>query len=99
MVKLSHKKELTKRVGRSVTLDAGRTTDPDGDRLTFRWWQYAEADSYAGEVAITNADKAEATFVVPADAKTGDTLQFICEVTDNGTPTLTHYARVFVTVK
>ncbi len=99
VVKLSHKKELTKRVGRAVTLDAGRTTDPDGDRLTFRWWQYAEADSYAGEVAITNADKAEATFVVPVDAKTGDTLQFICEVTDNGTPALTHYARVIVTVK
>jgi len=50
-------------------------------------------------VAIENADKPEATFVVPSDATSGDTLQFICEVTDNGTPKLTHYARVIVTVK
>ncbi|MBQ6861984.1 MAG: DUF1593 domain-containing protein [Alistipes sp.] len=98
-VKLSHKKHLKKRAGKSVKLDARRTTDPDGNQFTFRWWQYAEADSYDGTVAIANADTAVAEFIVPDNAQSGDTLQFICEVTDNGTPALTHYARVIVSVK
>lgn len=98
-VKLTHKKHLTKRIGESVLLDAGETTDPDGDQITFRWWQYEEADSYGGKVDIANAETAKASFVIPENAKSGDTIQLICEVTDNGTPTLTHYARVIVTVK
>ena len=98
-VKLSHKNNLVKRVGEQVKLSAKRTTDPDGDTLTFRWWQYEEADSYAGKVELTNANTAETSFVVPENAKSGDTIQLICEVSDNGTPTLTHYQRVLVTVQ
>jgi hypothetical protein len=30
-------------VGKAVTLDASRTTDPDGNRLTFDWFLYPEA--------------------------------------------------------
>jgi hypothetical protein len=30
-------------VGKPVTLDASRTTDPDGNRLTFKWFLYPEA--------------------------------------------------------
>jgi len=36
---------------------------------------------------------------VPADAKTGDTIHLIAEVTDSGKPPLTRYARVIVTVR
>ena len=48
---------------------------------------------------LTNANTAETSFVVPENAKSGDTIQLICEVSDNGTPTLTHYQRVLVTVQ
>lgn len=34
-----------------------------------------------------------------ADAKPGDTIHFVCTVTDDGTPALTRYARVVVTVR
>lgn len=98
-VVLSHDKQLTKAVGKRVKLNAKRTTDPDGDALLFCWWQYDEADSYAGRIRIEQADAAEAWFVVPDDARSGDTIQLICTVTDNGTPALTHYARVVVTVR
>ncbi len=30
-------------VGKSLTLDAAGSTDPDGDALRFRWWFYSEA--------------------------------------------------------
>ena len=34
-----------------------------------------------------------------ADAKPGDTIHFVCTVTDDSTPALTRYARVVVTVR
>jgi hypothetical protein len=34
-----------------------------------------------------------------ADAKPGDTIHFVCTVTDDGTPAFTRYARVVVTVR
>ena len=80
-------------------MDASKSSDPDGDQLNFRWWQYAEAGSYKGNVALDGSDQAHASFIIPADAKSGDTLHFICDVTDNGTPALTRYQRVVVTVK
>lgn len=98
-VVLSHDEQLTKAVGKRVKLNAKRTTDPDGDALQFCWWQYDEADSYAGRIRIEQADAAEAWFVVPDDARSGDTIQLICTVADNGTPALTRYARVAVTVR
>lgn len=36
--------------------------------------------------------------VVTADARHGDTIHFVCTVTGSGTPALTRYARVVITV-
>ncbi|CAI6093036.1 unnamed protein product [Clonostachys chloroleuca] len=33
---------FTAEASTSITLDAGGTYDPDGDSLTFKWWQYRE---------------------------------------------------------
>jgi hypothetical protein len=35
---------------------------------------------------------------VPADAAAGQTIQLVVEATDNGTPALTRYRRVVVTI-
>lgn len=50
-------------------------------------------------IEIKNADQAKMTFVVPADAKSGDTIHMVVEVQDNGAHTLKHYQRVIITVK
>ncbi len=99
VIKLAHACELDVRPGERVSLSAKGTTDPDGDELTYRWWQYREAGSYDGSVQIQNADKPEASFIVPADVEKKGTIPIICEVTDNGTPPLKRYQRVFVEVK
>ncbi len=90
--------DQTAKPGQRVALSAEGTRDPDGDRLTYRWWQYADAGSCRGTVGIRDSDGPHASFVVPEGTGLGDTIHIICEVTDNGTPPLTRYARVLVTV-
>ena len=86
--------------GEIINLDASRSYDMDGDQLTFRWWLLPEAGSYKGDnLDIQTSDDAKTTITIPTDAKSGDTLHIICEVTDKGTPALTSYRRVVVTVK
>ena len=82
-----------------MKLSAQGTSDPDGDTLEYRWWQYREAGSYAGTIEIRKAGEQDASFTVPGDAGKGKTIHIICEVTDNGTPQLTRYQRVVVEVQ
>jgi hypothetical protein len=90
---------LKARPGQSVSLSPKDTSDPDGDELSYRWWQYQEADTYDGTIEIKDAGKQEASFTVPGDAGKGKTVHVICEVTDAGTPPLTRYQRVVLTVE
>ena len=85
----------------SWTYPEGRVsaTDPDGDTLTYRWWQYTEAGTCPLSVVLEDADRPEARVAVPADAPAGSTIHLICEVTDDGEPALTRYARTILTVK
>jgi hypothetical protein len=99
VVKLAHACDLNVRPGESVTLSAKGTTDPDRDELTYRWWQYQEADTYEGTVEIEKASNQDASFKVPSDAGKGETIHIICEVTDTGTPQLTRYQRVVVEIE
>jgi hypothetical protein len=100
VVKLAHPLDMKVRPGQKVSLSAKGTTDPDGDALSFHWWQYREAgrDPYLGNVEIENARQMDAALAIPADAKPGHTLHVICEVTDNGTPPLTRYQRAVMSV-
>ena len=98
VVSLNTPLDIVAKPGQLVTLDASASADPDGDELTFKWWQYAEACTYKGRVSITNENQSTASFKVPLNAKKGQTLHIICEVSDDGTPSLKHYQRVVVTV-
>lgn len=85
--------------GASVNLSVAGSSDPDGDPLRYYWWHYREASSYKGEVSVRDSEKAAAYVQVPADAKPGETLHLIAEVTDSGKPPITRYARVIITVR
>lgn len=81
------------RPGATVTLDASKTFDPDGDALAFKWWVQPEAGSYSNSITISNSDSSIAILQVPADSD-GKTFHVICEVIDNGTHNLSAYRRI-----
>jgi hypothetical protein len=99
VVNLAHAQDLKIRPGDTVALSAQGTTDPDGDELTYRWWQYKQADTYDGTIEIRDAGKQDASFKVPGEAAEGKTIHIICEVTDDGTPQLTRYQRVVIEIE
>jgi Protein of unknown function (DUF1593) len=92
------REDISAKPGRWLAL-TGRISDPDRDDVSIRWWQYHEADTYPGRVSVINAHRRRALLRVPADATTGDTIHLILEAKDDGTPTITRYRRIVVTVR
>jgi hypothetical protein len=88
---------ISARPGETVRLQ-GATSDPDGNAVTVKWWRWKDVDTYPGEVALSNANSLAMSMQVPADAVAGQTIQLVLEATDDGTPPLTRYQRVVVSV-
>ncbi|HEU0141211.1 MAG TPA: nucleoside hydrolase-like domain-containing protein [Bryobacteraceae bacterium] len=84
--------------GAPVTLSAAGSADPDGDRLSFRWFLYPEAGTYKGAVPIENAEEAVARIVAPG-VQSPATVHVILKVRDGGTPALYAYRRAILTVQ
>jgi hypothetical protein len=85
--------------GELFYLNADGTYDPDGDSMSYLWFQYKEAGTYPGTVSFR--PYAANLYNLPVTAPqvtTPQTIHFILQVTDKGTPPLTRYKRVIVTV-
>ena len=104
---------LEVKVGQPIALDASHSTDPDGQKLHFSWFHYAEAGAVGNRLAdvkIENADQPIARVTAttacrpqwlargPACPGPG-VAHLILAVTDEGSPHLTAYRRVILTVR
>jgi hypothetical protein len=98
IVKITGARDVEATPGSTVRI-RGAVTDPDHDQVATRWWHYADAGTYPGEVVIPNPTSLDTSFRVPDDAKDGQTIHVILEATDRGTPPLTSYQRVVVKVR
>jgi hypothetical protein len=99
-------------VGRPLTLDAGRSYDPDGQQIHYQWFHYGEAGSTGASLAaltISGADTAKAVVTATATCRPAwlnvsttcpseGVAHVILSATDNGGPKLTSYRRVVLTV-
>lgn len=97
--KLAHPENFTVKSGEQFHLNADGTTDPDGDSMSYLWFQYPEAGTYKGNVS--SRPYSPNLYDLPITApvvKSPQTIHFILKVTDKGTPALTRYKRVIVTV-
>jgi len=87
---------LKAKAGKTILLDASKSSDPDGDMLSFYWWQQLEIGT--SKVIITQADQPKTTIQIPADAGKGE-LHLICEVHDDGPFRLPAYRRIIISIE
>jgi len=81
----------------SEGFSAEGTTDPDGDRISFRWWQFLEAGTCNQMVRMDDPLGKRISFDAP-DVDEPCTIHIILEVEDQGTPELVAYQRLIITV-
>ena len=98
LVRINGKIDQTTTSGKKMTIDAGKSKDPDGDKISFKWWQYQEAGSYDGLIKLQNSATDQVSFVAP-EVKKAETIHLILEVTDDGEPALKSYQRFIIAVK
>jgi len=85
------------RPGETVRLQ-GITSDPDGNAVTVRWWEWKDVSTVPSPVALSSPTALSTSLQVPADATPGQTIHLIIEATDNGTPALSRYQRVVISI-
>ncbi|WP_428334757.1 nucleoside hydrolase-like domain-containing protein [Novosphingobium sp.] len=97
-IRLAHGDHLAARAGDFVRLSALGTSDPDGDSLSYHWFVYPEAGTCAMAIPLSSADNVyQTSFTAPKVDRACDA-HFILRVTDKGTPPLTRYGRVVVSI-
>jgi hypothetical protein len=81
-------------------------TDPDGNKLSTAWSVYTDASTVTGTPKLTSGAATSggtygsgALVQIPAAAKPGQRIVVVAAVSDNGTPSLTRYGQMVVTVK
>lgn len=109
VAKLGHAAQISAKAGGRVDLSAEGSTDPDGHALAFEWFYYPEPGTLSMSSArsgqplkIENGDQPRAWFTAPAAPANRvlryGTMHIILAVTDRGSPPLTRYQRVIVTI-
>ena len=81
------------KAGDTIRLDASKTMDPNGDKLSFLWWQQPEIGKT--KVAIAQPEESVITIQIPAET-CKETIHIICEVHDDGPFHLVSYRRIQV---
>jgi len=89
--------EISVRSGEEVRLKAG-VEDPDGDSVSYEWFQYKEAGTHRGTVDLRNPHVRAVRFEAP-HVDEPRTVHFIVSVKDNGEPPLYAYRRAIVNVQ
>lgn len=100
VARVNQPEQFTVKSGEIFKLDADGSYDPDGDALSYFWFQYPEAGTYKGIVNFAPfSENLYNIHTIKAPDVTGpQTVHFILKVTDKGTPALSRYKRVIVTI-
>ena len=95
---LTTEDRLTVKSGGDVFLDASPSTDPDGDNLSFLWFNYPEAGTLEEEIRIGGTENAQRLYFKAPEVNKKETIHFILKVTDKGKPALSRYKRVIIDI-
>lgn len=89
--------QKTYRSNEKITINAGSSSDPDNDKLTFSWFQYHEPGSSTFLLDLKNQNTAVVEVKLP-EVNKAESFHLILQVTDNGRPALTRYKRLILNV-
>jgi len=97
VVKLNSPERFTVKSDEIFNLDGSASYDPDGDAMDFFWFNYKEAGTCENEALVFPENVSSVRSKAPHVNKE-QTIHYILKVTDKGTPRITRYKRVIVTV-
>ncbi|MEZ2338560.1 nucleoside hydrolase-like domain-containing protein [Mucilaginibacter sp. RCC_168] len=98
VVKLSTPERITVKSGGTFSLDGSASYDPDGDGLSYLWFQYPEAGTSNKSVIIFPENISAYNDLKAPEVDSPQTVHIILKVTDKGMPRLSRYKRVIVTI-
>jgi hypothetical protein len=100
VAKINEPEQFTVKSGDFFKLDADGSYDPDGDNLSYWWFQYPEAGTYKGIVNIApySENLYNVHTIKAPEVTSPQTIHFILKVSDKGKPQLSNYKRVIITV-
>lgn len=90
--------EITVKSGDGFTLSAMGSSDPDGDNISYLWFNYPEAGTYKKLIKIDSAENLWEVWIKAPVVDKKETAHFILKLTDKGTPQLSRYKRVIVNI-
>lgn len=99
VVKLSGPDHLVVKSGQRFVLSAAASSDPDGDSLSFYWFHYPEMGGWGSAITSGISPNIHTVDFTAPKVETSRDAHFIVAVTDKGSPPLTRYARVIVTIE
>lgn len=94
---INQKAEFTVKSGQGFGIDASATYDPDGDSFSYLWFYYPEAGTYKKPLTLS-AENYNNIWITAPEVEQKETVHIILKITDKGTPQLSRYQRVVVTI-
>lgn len=90
------------KAGRQLKVSAARSYDPDGDKMSFKWFVQKSADGVADVddvLSLSFTDDGMTVQTTVPESLKGRTFHIVCQVNDDGAFNLPSYRRVIVSVK
>ncbi|GMQ33375.1 nucleoside hydrolase-like domain-containing protein [Algoriphagus taiwanensis] len=94
---INQEDEITVISGQGFGIDASDTYDPDGDSFSYLWFDYPEAGTYKKSLNISPENYNNIWLTAP-EVEKQESVHIILKITDKGTPQLSRYKRIIVTV-
>ncbi len=90
--------KIAAKPNKEIKLDASGSKDPDGNKISYRWFYYKEASDYPGEFSIQDPSLPVQTLILPKDLEDRK-IHIVLEIKDDASLELVSYKRVILSTK